>query len=96
MRRRRVLSKLVMLRRRQERFRGNAADVDTCPAERPVHLDANGAQPELGGTNGGDVPPGAATDDDDVSGGRSGRIGGSGAQDRNCHDRLRESELAEF
>ena len=95
-RRRRVSSKLVMLRRRQQRLGRNAADVDARAAERLVHLDANGGQPELRGTNGGDITARAAADDDDVSGSRSGRIGGRGARDRNCHDYLRESEPAEF
>ena len=65
-RRRRVLSKLIMLGRRQQRLRRNAADVDARAAERLVHLDADGRQAQLRGPDRGDISARPTADDDDV------------------------------
>ena len=67
-RRRGVLSELIMLGRRQQRLGRNAADVDAGAAERLVHLDADGVEAELGGADRGDVAARSAADDDDVGG----------------------------
>jgi hypothetical protein len=49
----------------QERFRGDAPDVQAHSA--PVLLlDHRGAQAELSGADGGDVPAGAGAEDDDI------------------------------
>jgi hypothetical protein len=57
---------LVVLRGLEQRLRGNAADVDAGAAERLVHLDAHGGEPELGGADRRDVAARAAADHDDV------------------------------
>ena len=74
-RRRRVLRKLIVLGRRQQRLRRNAADVDARAAERLVHLDADGGQAELRGANRGDISARSTADDDDVGRDEAGRCG---------------------
>jgi hypothetical protein len=80
---RRVLSKLVMLGRREQRLRRNTSDVDASASERFVIFDADRAEPELRGANRGDVTAGTSADHDDV-----GRRGGRGrrGRSRGTHD----------
>jgi hypothetical protein len=57
---------MPLVRRLEQRLRGNAADIQAGAAQGAALLDAGGLEAELGRTDGGDITARAAADDDDV------------------------------